>query len=186
MFGRGHGEMLYGIHPYNVIRPLNVAAQAIGMTCADLVKAAGTGKSIVQVATEKNVQPQVVIDALVKAHQDAWAADVKEGLITQAQADGKAVRLVERVTQMISQPHLGHIGMMMRGRMGRMHGMMGDGMHGRGRGRPGMGEMPGRRGGPGMRGNPGNPGNPNNPNHSDHSNDPKATSTPVPSATPQS
>ncbi|MBX3084161.1 MAG: hypothetical protein KF716_21175 [Anaerolineae bacterium] len=98
-FGRG-----VNISQYNEINPLTVAAQAIGVSCPDLVKAASGGKSIVQVATEKNVQVQTVIDAIVKARKDALAQDVKEGLITQAQADGRSVRLVEQVTQMISMP----------------------------------------------------------------------------------
>jgi hypothetical protein len=95
---------------FNVVRPLPVAAQAIGMSCADLVKALAQGNSIIHVATTKEVKAQTVIDALVKAYQDASAQDVKEGLITQAQADARNLRLVERVTAMISRP-VGRIGM---------------------------------------------------------------------------
>ena len=102
-FGRGRDG---GISAHNQINMLTVAAEAIGVSCPDLVKAASDGKSIVQVATEKNVQVQTVIDAIVKARKDALAKDVAEGLITQAQADGSSVRLVEQVTMMISQPGL--------------------------------------------------------------------------------
>ncbi len=117
----------YGISTHNVVRPYVTAAQAVGMSCADLVKALQQGDSIVNVATKKNVQAQTVIDALVKAYKDALAQDVKEGLITQAQADGQSVRLVERVTAFISRS--GH---MARPMMPHMFG------HGRG-GRNGSG-----------------------------------------------
>jgi hypothetical protein len=93
-----------GVSAHNEVNALIAAADAIGVSCPDLVKAASSGKSIVQFATEKNVQVQTVIDAIVKARKDALAKDVAEGLITQAQADGSSVRLVEQVTQMISQP----------------------------------------------------------------------------------
>jgi hypothetical protein len=95
---------MWGVSPYNEINPMQVAAQAIGVSCPDLVKAVRDGKSVVQVATEKNVQVQTIIDAMVKAHQDASAKDVEEGLITKAQAEGRNRRLVERITAMISQP----------------------------------------------------------------------------------
>jgi hypothetical protein len=93
----------YGVSPRNVVRPMIVSAQAVGVTCADLAKALREGESIVHVATTKNIKAQVVIDALVKAYQDALALDVKEGLITQAQAENEGTRLVERATAMISQ-----------------------------------------------------------------------------------
>jgi hypothetical protein len=93
----------YGVSPRNTVRPMIVSAQAIGVTCVDLAKALREGESIVHVATTKNIKAQVVIDALVKAYQDALAQDVKEGLITQAQAENEGSRLVERATAMISQ-----------------------------------------------------------------------------------
>jgi hypothetical protein len=96
--GRGFGGL-----SSNTVQPFVVAAKAIGISCPDLVKALQTEKSIVQVATDKSVQAQTVIDALVKAYKDELAQDVKEGLITQAQADARSTRLVEQVTAMISR-----------------------------------------------------------------------------------
>lgn len=94
---------LYGVSPRNVVRPMIVSAQAIGVSCVDLAKALREGESIVHVATTKNIKAQVVIDALVKAYQDALAQDVKEGLITPAQSENEGSRLVERATALISQ-----------------------------------------------------------------------------------
>jgi len=152
---RGIGGMLmnlfgnraaFGISAHNVARPYVAAAQAIGISCPDLVKALQQGDSIVNVATKKNVQAQTVIDAVVKAYKDALAQDVKEGLITQAQADGQSVRLVERVTAFIS-------------RSGRMMMPMTPRMPGQGQ----PGGRDGRNGNPGGR-NPGNqPAAPNAP-----------------------
>jgi hypothetical protein len=130
-----------GISHFNVVRPLPVAAQAIGMTCPDLAKTMAQGDSIVHVATTKNVKAQTVIDALVKAYQDATAQDVKEGLITQAQADARNLRLVERVTAMISQPG---------GRMGMLRGPRIP----RGPRQGGPGDRPGGQPGGGPQGTP--------------------------------
>lgn len=126
---------------FEAVKPLSVAAQALGVSCADLVKELQGGKSMVLLAQEKNIQAQVLIDALMKAFEDALAQDVSEGLITEAQAQGKSTRLIERVTMMISQA-----------------GMMGIGVFGG----PVMIEVGGNGGHPGQPGNkgwqPGNPG----------------------------
>lgn len=98
-FGRGFG---LGIPAYNVVNREVVAAQALGMTCPDLVKATQSGQSIAQIATSKNVQLQTVIDALVNAYKAAYAQDVKEGLITQAQADGRITELVQEITRFVN------------------------------------------------------------------------------------
>ncbi len=144
MMFRGLG---LGISPYNTVHPLTVAAQAIGgTTCADLVKAMQQGKSIVQVASDKNVKAQTVIDALVKAYQDASAQDVKEGLITQAQADGRNANLVQRVTAMISRTGRTGVGFPA---AGALRGLFGNlfGGNGNGNGRNGRnGMMPFPRG----------------------------------------
>jgi hypothetical protein len=86
---------------HNVVNDEIVAAKALNITCADLVKAVQQGKSVAQVATDKSVAVQAVIDAVVAAHKDALAADVKEGLITQAQADGRAANLTTQIGQWV-------------------------------------------------------------------------------------
>lgn len=101
---------LAGISAHNTIKHEVVAAKALGISCADLVKAQRTGKSIADVAADKNVPVQTVLDALVKAEKDALAQDVKEGLITQAQADARGKDINNRVLSMLS--HKGRAGMM--------------------------------------------------------------------------
>ena len=85
----------------NQVNRETVAAGALGMTCADLVKAQQGGSSISQVAVDKGVDVQTVIDALTKAYSDALAADVSEGLITQAQSDGQMTRLTTQIGQWV-------------------------------------------------------------------------------------
>jgi len=140
---------LFGVSARNVVHELPVAAKAIGISCADLVKAMQGGKSIVQVAADKNVQVQTVVDALVNARKDALAQDVKEGLITQAQSDAQSSRLVEQVTAMISRSGG-------RGQRGGLFGLFGNLFGGRGpfggRGNQGGPNNQGGRGG--QNGNP--------------------------------
>jgi hypothetical protein len=79
-----------------------VAATALGMTEAELRTELDAGKSIAQVAEAKNVDLQVVIDALVAKQQAHIAEHVAEGKLTQAQADAKLVDLEKRVTKMVN------------------------------------------------------------------------------------
>jgi hypothetical protein len=84
------------------VSPLAVAATALGMTEAELRTELDAGKSIAQVAEAKNVDLQVVIDALVAKQQAHIAEHVAEGKLTQAQADAKLVDLEKRVTKMVN------------------------------------------------------------------------------------
>jgi hypothetical protein len=95
-----------GLSETNVVKPYIAAAKALDMTCPALVKALQQGKSMAVLASDKKLQVQVVIDAITKAYKDALDKDVKEGLITQAQADGRSLRLIERVMNMVSHPGL--------------------------------------------------------------------------------
>jgi hypothetical protein len=101
--GRMMGGMFLGISPYNTVNNYAVVTEAIGVKCADLVVAVLQGRqSIADFATSKNVQPQTVIDALVKAHTDALDQDVKEGLITVAEKDGQVARLPDEMKAFVN------------------------------------------------------------------------------------
>ncbi len=92
----------FGISPRVEVKNYVVAAQAINIPCADLITAVQGRQSIAQVAQSKNVTAQTVIDALVKAHNDALDEEVKEGLITSAQKDGQAARLTAQMTAFVN------------------------------------------------------------------------------------
>ncbi len=103
----GAGRMGMRLSPYNQVNREAAAAEALGISCADLVKAQQTGSAIAQIATDKGVDVQTVIDAVTKAYTDAFAADVKEGLITQAQADGRLSQLTVQIGQWVYDTHDG-------------------------------------------------------------------------------
>jgi hypothetical protein len=110
LVGRG---LFDGVSARNVVKPMVAASGALGMTCPDLAKALEGGKSIATVASDKNVQLQTVIDALVKAYQDALSKDLDEGLISKVQADAAKARVLDEVLMEISRSGLagGRMGM---------------------------------------------------------------------------
>lgn len=75
---------------------LTVAAEALGIPAEELRTALQGGKSVAQVAQERNVDPQKVIDALVAAGSAALDQAVTNGKITQAQADQRKAGLPAR------------------------------------------------------------------------------------------
>lgn len=82
---RGHG-LLHGGRGMGGPE-LDAAATALGMTRADLVTELQNGKTIGQVADARGVDRQQVRDAIVAAHRAELDAAVKNGALTQQQAD---------------------------------------------------------------------------------------------------
>ena len=76
---------------------LAVAAKALGISADELRTALAGGRSMAQVAQERNVDVQKVIDAVVAAGNAALDQAVKDGRLTQAQADEKKANLATRV-----------------------------------------------------------------------------------------
>ncbi|MCS6870371.1 MAG: hypothetical protein NZ571_02835 [Anaerolineae bacterium] len=101
----GRVNLFAGISPRNAVKPYIVAAEALGMSCPELVKAAQAGQSIAQVAIAKGVSLQTVVDALSKAYSDALAKDVQEGLVAPARAQAIQAQIVNNVLRIISHPH---------------------------------------------------------------------------------
>ena len=97
-FGPGHTHADH--HPH---ARLSVAAEALGMTTADLKSELEAGKSIAQVAEAKGIAPQTVIDALVADAKEVLAKAVAEGRITQAQADARIETLPERMAEVVNR-----------------------------------------------------------------------------------
>lgn len=103
-------SVVTGVTRRNPVKPIVVAAQALNMSCADLVKALQSNKSIARVTTEKNVQLQTVIDALVKAYQAALSKDLEQGLVAKAVADSEQTKIADRVLSLMSRQGLGSTG----------------------------------------------------------------------------
>jgi hypothetical protein len=91
---------------FNLVKQYAVVAQPLNVKCTDLVKTLITppGKSVVDVAGEKNVDPQTIKNALNKAYKDALAEDVTEATITQDQSDQLATVLDKAITTFIYNP----------------------------------------------------------------------------------
>lgn len=81
---------------------LDVAATTLGVTEDDLKTALRDGKTIADIAAEKGVDVQTVIDALVADAKTRIAAEVTDGSITQDEADQRLESLTERITSFVN------------------------------------------------------------------------------------
>jgi hypothetical protein len=77
---------------------LTAAAKALGMSKSDLLTQLRSGKSLAAVAKAKGVDVQKVVDALVAEAEQRLAEAVKNGRLTQAQADQRLKNLNARIT----------------------------------------------------------------------------------------
>jgi len=84
---------------------LEAAAKALDMTAAELRTALGDDKSIADVAEEKNVDIDTVIDAMYQSWLEAETAEVAEGVHTQAEVDARAPIVKERITESVDTVH---------------------------------------------------------------------------------
>lgn len=98
--GHGPGD---GLGPnHEAVTDTSVAAKAIGISESDLLAALAKGQTIAQVAKAHNVDPQKVIDALVTDGLDELATAVKNGTLTQAQADAQKAEVTQRATDQVN------------------------------------------------------------------------------------
>ncbi|MBK9714809.1 MAG: hypothetical protein IPO81_26445 [Kouleothrix sp.] len=81
-----------------------VAANTLGLTQADLIAQLQGGKTIAQVAGEKNVPLDTIVNAFVSTRQARMAQAVANGRMTQAQADAMLATMRANVTARLSQP----------------------------------------------------------------------------------
>ena len=99
---------------------LGVAAEALGMPVEELRSALQGGKSVAQVAADRKVEVQKVIDALVAAHNTALDQAVTDGRLTQAQADERKAGLADRIKAVIERTGLRGPGGPGRGGLGKV------------------------------------------------------------------
>lgn len=72
-------------------------AELTGFTAQEIQAKRADGKSFVQIAAEKGVTEQQLLDKVLAARKDALAASVKAGRITQAQADSMLQYMESRI-----------------------------------------------------------------------------------------
>jgi cobalamin-dependent methionine synthase I len=85
---------------------VELAAQTIGIDAKDLASELRAGKSIAEVATAHNVDPQTVIDALVNAATTKIEAAKNAGKITAERAAAIEQKLPELVSKLVNH-HFG-------------------------------------------------------------------------------
>jgi hypothetical protein len=96
--GVGHGPgMALGVD-----EKLDAAAKALGTTTDDLRSALRDGKSIADVAKDKNVDVNKVIDSMVTAAQARIDQAKTDGKLTQEQADRLKSDLKDRITKLVN------------------------------------------------------------------------------------
>jgi hypothetical protein len=79
-------------------RLLDVVAKLTGKSTADVVAERQAGKTFTQIAAEKGVSSAKVVDEALKVRQNVLTAKVKDGTITQAQADAAAANMKTRLS----------------------------------------------------------------------------------------
>ena len=84
---------------------LDAVSGLLGITSDELKTELRSGKSLAEIATEKGVDTQKVIDAIVAELTEKVNEKVAEGKITQNQADTMLANAVERVTAMVNGEH---------------------------------------------------------------------------------
>ena len=85
---------------------LNEVAKALGVTQQDLVTELQAGKSIADIAKEKNVDLNQVKQTILSDFKAQLDTAVKNNRITQAQADQAYQNFSQKLDQMVTQPGL--------------------------------------------------------------------------------
>ena len=140
-WGYGYGSGAQANIDYSQIPTWKTLGNKLGMNPNDLVKELQGGKSVTDVASEKNVSEQTLIDALMAPQIDFLKLQVQYGYMTQTQADAAQQAQAASVKAMLEQK--GFSGGYGWGGYGMGRGMMG----GYGYGPGGYGMGPGMMGG---------------------------------------
>ena len=101
--GWGYGYGAQTNFDYSQIPMWKTLADKLGISANDLVKELQGGKSVADVAAEKGVSEQSLIDALMAPQIDALKLRVQSGFLTQAQADSIQQAQEARVKYMVEQ-----------------------------------------------------------------------------------
>ncbi len=98
--GGGRGQMMGIGGPENSL--ISIAAEKLGLTNDELIAELQAGKTIADVAAEKNVAVDTIVDAVVAAHTERLNEQVANGQLTQEQADAMLVLMKANVTERLN------------------------------------------------------------------------------------
>ncbi len=82
----------------------------LGLTREQLIAERQAGKSLVQIAASKGISEQQLVDAILAAKRADLDQAVRDGRITQQQADWMYENMQQMVPQMVNQTGSGHTG----------------------------------------------------------------------------
>jgi hypothetical protein len=105
-FGRGrvgHGPMAPGFGAGASF--LEVAAEQLGMEVDGLLAALRDGKSLADVAGERGVDPETIVDAYLAEVSERLDKAVAEGRITEAQADDMLAEMETRLREHLEEAY---------------------------------------------------------------------------------
>ena len=132
-WGGGYGGWANGSYDPSTNPTVQRLASALNMNAQDLASELKGGKSVADVAKEKNVSLDSVVSALLQPQKDMLALRVKYGYITQEQADAALKAMMDAATYQLQRGGLpGGYGWGPGMRGGYGGGWMGPGMMGRG------------------------------------------------------
>jgi hypothetical protein len=102
-FGRGPMMGMQGRWggPENSL--ISIAAEKLGLTTDELIAELQAGKTIADVAAEKNVALDTIIDAVLTSHTERLDEAVANGQLTQEQADAMLVLMKANLTRQINE-----------------------------------------------------------------------------------
>jgi len=100
--GMGGGRGMMGLGgPENSL--ISIAAEKLGLTNEELIAELQAGKTIADVAAEKNVAVDTIVDAVLAAHTERLNEQVANGQLTQEEVDNylsnQRVEVIERLNQ---------------------------------------------------------------------------------------
>ena len=95
----GPGGHFGGMH---MTKNHDAAAKALGMTTDELRAAVKGGKTLAEVAKDQKVSVDSLVKAMVAATEARLATAVKDGAMTQAQADTMKSSLTQRITDRVN------------------------------------------------------------------------------------
>lgn len=102
-FGRGgHGGPGMGGHGGHGGQGLTAAAEALGLTEDELRTELREGATIAEIATTQKVDVDTVIDAMVAEAKTRLDARVKDGSMTQSDADARLKDITTRITERVN------------------------------------------------------------------------------------
>ena len=81
-----------------------VAADQLDLSVKDLLAELRDGKTIAQVAEERGVEPQAIVEAFIAVRSETLSEAVADGRITQERADWMLEHMEEEATEHLNEP----------------------------------------------------------------------------------